>query len=129
MGEVVDERLAHQDETAVPNGHQDAAFVGIAQALHDESRRLLTLAEQAREHAQRLADREAQLIDHELALLETERELEVRRNEVERGIRELRDLAWQAEAAKARIAEAAEREAALSAVAHDLLARFAPQVG
>ena len=30
MGEVVDERLAHQDETAVPNGHQDAAFVGFA---------------------------------------------------------------------------------------------------
>jgi hypothetical protein len=129
VGEVVDERLAHQVETAAQSGHQAAAFVGFAQALHDESRRLLTLAEQAREHAQRLADREEHLIDRELTLIETQRELETRRNEVERGVRELRDLAWQAEAAKARIAEAAEREAALNAVAHDLLARFAPQSG
>jgi chromosome segregation ATPase len=129
VGEVVDERLAHQVETAAQSGHQAAAFVGFAQALHDESRRLLTLAEQAREHTRQLAEREAHLVDRELALLETERELEVRRNEVERGIRELRDLTSQAEAARARIAEAAEREAALNAVAHDLLARFAPQAG
>src|SRR4051812_48969695 len=36
-----------------------------------------------------------------LALLETRRDLETRRMEVERGVRELRDLASQAEAAKA----------------------------
>ena len=131
MGEVADGRQAHQDEAAATSGDHGDAFVGFAHALYDESQRLLTLAEQAREHTQQLAEREARLIEQEHALVEPQRELEERREEVERRARELRGLATRAEAAESRIVEAAEREAALNAIAHDLLQRyerrFAPQ--
>lgn len=129
MREVTDGLQALHDETAVTSGEHSDAFVGFAHALYDESRRLLTLAEEAREHTQQLAAREARLVEQEHALAEAQRELEERHEEIERGARELRELATRAEAAEARIAEAAEREAALGAIAHDLLVRFAPQGG
>lgn len=133
MSEVADGRQAHQDEAAATSGDHSDAFAGFAHALYDESQRLLTLAGQAREHAQQLAEREAHLVEQEHALAEAQRELEKRREEVERVARELRDVATRAEAAEDRIAEAAEREAALNAIARDLLQRyerpFAPEGG
>src|SRR3954470_12570744 len=121
MGEVAEGRQVHNDRISAPNGDQRDVFVGFAHALYDESQRLLTLVEQAREHTREIAEREAGLIEQANAVVEAQRELRMRSDEVERSLRELRDLTTRAEGAEARIAEAAEREAALNAVAHDVL--------
>jgi chromosome segregation ATPase len=124
MGEVVEGWRADAKEAAATSVDHGDTFVGFAHALHDESQRLLTLAEKARDNTQQLAEREARLVEQEHALVEAQRDLETRREEVERGARELRELAARADAAEARIAEAAEREAALNAIAHDVLQRY-----
>jgi hypothetical protein len=124
MGEVADGWHAHTEEASATSGNHGDTFVGFSHALHDESQRLLALAEKARDNAQQLAEREARLVEQEHVLVEGQREFEKRREEVERREVGLRELATQAEVAEARIAEAAEREAALNAIAHDLLQRY-----
>jgi DNA repair exonuclease SbcCD ATPase subunit len=98
-----------------------AAFVG---RLEEETGRLRSLAEAAEATARELAEREATLDARERALSVAQRELDTRRQELEGWQRELNDLAAQTEKAEARIAEAAEREAGLRALANDLLHRY-----
>lgn len=117
VAEPADQVYALSRDAAASGGGNGGQFVEFANALHDESRRLLALADEARGRARELAEQEARIAEREHAL-ERDRADIVRRSQ------ELDDRLERAEAAEARISEAAEREAALRALAHDLLERL-----
>jgi chromosome segregation ATPase len=96
----------------------------LFRASEEESERLRALAETTHETARALAEHEASLEARETALGDAQRGLEARGEELERWQEHLQRLSADAERADARIAEAAEREAALRALAHDLLNRY-----
>lgn len=102
----------------------DTSFAVFVERLEEETARLRSLAEASEATARELADREANLGAREQALSDRQRELDTRREELERWQQELDRLAGQTEQANARIAEAAERETALRALAHELLQRY-----
>jgi chromosome segregation ATPase len=114
--------------TDAEHGNDDnggaTTFAGFVERLEEETGRLRSLAEASEATARDLAEREASLDGREQALNAAERELDTRRDELERWKQELERLAAQTEQANARIAEAAEREAGLRALAHDLLQRY-----
>jgi chromosome segregation ATPase len=102
----------------------ETTFTGFVERLEEETARLRSLAEASEATARQLGDREASLDAREQALNDAQRELETRRGELERWKDELEQLATRTELASARIADAAEREAGLRALAHDLLQRY-----
>lgn len=116
--EVADAEHRHDDNGGV------TTFAGFVERLEEETARLRSLAEASEATARELAGREASLDGREQALNAAQRELDARREELERWKQELERLAAQTEHANARIAEAAEREAGLRALAHDLLQRY-----
>jgi DNA repair exonuclease SbcCD ATPase subunit len=89
-------------------------FAGMATALQDHGDRLAQLAEACRAEARELAEREARIDEREQAIAEGFAELDRRRGELDDWKREV----------EARVAEAAEREASLRAIAEAVLARF-----
>jgi uncharacterized protein (DUF3084 family) len=102
----------------------DPSFGGFVTRLEEEAGRLRALAEAAEAAALQLADREASLETREQELGRRHHELDARRADLERWQAELDSRAAQTEQASARIAEAAEREAGLRTLAHDLLERY-----
>jgi chromosome segregation ATPase len=112
------------DTEQTQDDRRDASFAGFVGRLEDETARLRSLAEASEATARDLAERTANLEAREGALSAAQRELDGRREELERWQHELETLAAQTDHANARIAEAAEREAGLRALAHDLLQRY-----
>jgi chromosome segregation ATPase len=102
-------------------------FVDMANALHVESERLIALAEACRSRATQLEEHEARLAERERELAHAREELDARAAELERWKGELDELRTRADEANARIVEAAEREAALRAMAHGVLERYTGQ--
>jgi chromosome segregation ATPase len=115
-------------ETTDAEQHNDngraATFAGFVERLEEETGRLRSLAEASEATARELAEREASLEAREQALSAAQHELDSRRDELQQWQHELENLAAQTDQANARIAEAAEREAGLRALAHDLLQRY-----
>ena len=108
---------AHNGEN-VSNGNR---FLTMTHALHEESERLIELAEECRANAHRLGEREATLAERENAVAEAENGLQQRNEELNHRQRHLDDLASRADEAQRRIIEAADREAALKAMAQSVL--------
>lgn len=98
-----------------------ASFV---ERLREESQRLESLAGAWHVIAHELSEHENSVHARELALREKERELDIRHDELEQRLQQLKELAAETQHANARIAEAGEREAQLRALAHDLLQRY-----
>jgi ABC-type transporter Mla subunit MlaD len=108
----------------VADDGRTATFSAFVEQLEEETARLRSLAEASEATARGLAEREASLDQREQALREAHAELDARRGELDRRQEELERLAAQTEQANARIAEAAEREAGLRGLAHELLQRY-----
>jgi predicted RNase H-like nuclease (RuvC/YqgF family) len=104
--------------------HEQNVFAGFVERLEDETSRLRSLAEASHATARELAERESSLDAREQALGAAQRDLDARRQELEQWQQELERRASETEQATARIAEAAEREAGLRSLAHDLLQRY-----
>jgi peptidoglycan hydrolase CwlO-like protein len=111
-------------EERADDGSAETTFVEFVHTLEEESERLRSIAEACRQAAGNHAERETSLDSREQALQATQHELDARRGELERWQQELDARTAEVDRASARIAEAAEREAALKSVAHDLLQRY-----
>jgi chromosome segregation ATPase len=105
-------------------GRSDGGFAGFVHALEEESERLRALAETWQATAQALGEREAGLVERERAVSDAQQELDRRREELAAWQEQLERLSAEGENASARIAEAAEREAGLKALAQDVLNRY-----
>ena len=100
-------------------------FASLAGTLQEESVRLASIAEACRTKTQELAEWEGRLAGWEHELGDRQRGLDARAEELERWRHELDEIAAQSEQAGARIADAAEREAALKSLAQSILDRYA----
>jgi DNA repair exonuclease SbcCD ATPase subunit len=125
MTELAEQWHGVSDHDEMPDDRQTTTtFVGFVHTLEEESERLRSLAEACQQAARDLAERETSLDSREQALHGAQHELDSRRRELERWQQELDARTAEVDRASARIAEAAEREAALKSLAHDLLERY-----
>jgi len=115
------------DTTEAESTTDDATadgFASVAGALQEESARLAAVAETFRATARELAEHEQRLTGWEQALDERQRVLDARSEALDRWKQELDEIAARSKKAKARIAEAGEREAALRSLAEEVLDRY-----
>lgn len=102
----------------------EAPFVALTDALYQENERLVQLAEACRDHAEQLVEREARLTEREQRVSEAEEAFAHRVAELDQREQHVSQLAGRAEEVDARLAEAAEREAALAALGVQLADRY-----
>jgi peptidoglycan hydrolase CwlO-like protein len=125
MTELAEPRHPINDEYELGSDeNRTTTFVSFVHTLEAESERLRSLAEACRQTTHELAERETRLNAREHTLKAAQQELETRQQVLDHWQQQLEARAAEADHAKARIAEAAEREEALKALAHDLLRRY-----
>jgi DNA repair exonuclease SbcCD ATPase subunit len=102
----------------------DAPFVALTHALYQENERLVELAEACRDHAEQLVEREARLAEREQRVSEADEAHGHRVADLDQREQHVSELAGRADEVNARLAEAAEREAALAALGVQLAERY-----
>jgi uncharacterized protein (DUF3084 family) len=109
-----------EDEDARP----DAPFVALTRALYEENERLVQLAENCRDHAEQLVEREARLAEREQRVSDAETAIGHQMAELDQREQHVSELMGRAEEVSARLTEAGEREAALAALGVQLSERY-----